>query len=154
MKIIKTDTYNEIDINKLIEKMMSEITLPDNVHINIKLDNNIPTIIINESLIYFVIEELIDNAVNAIGEENTGQIKIEVKTEQSDIICTISDNGCGISEEDLEKIFEENFTTAIVEGHGKGLYLCNRIISTYKGKIIPHSIKGQGSEFSVYLPIK
>jgi nitrogen-specific signal transduction histidine kinase len=64
----------------------------------------------------------------------------------------VRDEGCGIEEEDLSKIFDP-FYTRKAGGIGLGLALCHRIVEEHRGKIEVKSTPGKGTLFSVCLPI-
>jgi PAS domain S-box-containing protein len=64
---------------------------------------------------------------------------------------TFSDQGCGISEDDLKKIFDPYFTTKLT-GNGLGLASVNSIIAKHGGNICAGSIVGSGTTFTIYLP--
>jgi signal transduction histidine kinase len=66
----------------------------------------------------------------------------------------VSDNGCGIPSNNIEKIFDPFFTTKpIGKGTGLGLYMSYGIIVKHGGRIEVHSEIGNGSTFTLYLPI-
>lgn len=67
------------------------------------------------------------------------------------VVATIRDRGCGISPENLEKIFEPYFTTKTT-GSGIGLATCRTIVQRYGGTITVESNVNAGTEFCVYLP--
>jgi signal transduction histidine kinase len=68
-------------------------------------------------------------------------------------IIQISDNGRGIPEEDLEKIFVPFYTTKNTkESWGVGLSHCCRIVSAHRGKILVESEVGKGTTFKIMLP--
>jgi PAS domain S-box-containing protein len=76
-------------------------------------------------------------------------------TRGTQVVVTIRDSGCGISEEDIPKIFEPFFSTKNVdEGTGIGLSLTYWIIQDHGGRISVESIVGKGSIFTTYLPVK
>jgi signal transduction histidine kinase len=71
------------------------------------------------------------------------------------IIISVSDNGTGIPEKVKEKIFQPFFTTKPSgQGMGLGLSLSYDIVKAHGGEIKVESIEGEGSEFSVFLPVK
>ena len=71
------------------------------------------------------------------------------------IVVSISDDGKGIKEKDLEKIFDPGFTTkGVGVGTGLGLPISYNIVKNHKGEIKVKSEKGKGSEFTIILPIK
>jgi signal transduction histidine kinase len=65
----------------------------------------------------------------------------------------VSDNGFGISPEDLRKIFLPFFTAKKKRGLGLGLPICDRIIKNHGGRIKVESQPGQGTTFEIYLPV-
>jgi two-component system sensor histidine kinase HydH len=64
----------------------------------------------------------------------------------------VSDEGQGISQEDLNRIFDPFFTTK-AKGTGLGLALCKKIVEEHKGKITVQSVVGQGTSVSINIPI-
>jgi PAS domain S-box-containing protein len=101
-----------------------------------------------------VILNLLQNAGEAVGGE-AGEIVIT--TDHDDDVATINfqDNGSGIASENIKNIFDPFFTTkSTVKGTGLGLSTSYGIIMTHQGKIETKSLPGQGSEFTVTLPIK
>ena len=65
----------------------------------------------------------------------------------------ISDNGPGISKDNLSRIFEPFFTTRF-DGTGLGLPLVHRVIEEHGGHIIPDTLVGKGTTFIINLPIE
>ena len=102
---------------------------------------------------------LINNAIDALLEQNPSHptIKITTKTlDSSRIIIQFVDNGPGISEENLSKIFESFFTTKPVNaGTGLGLAISRQIIEQkHHGSLQCQSQLGEGTEFKIILPIQ
>jgi signal transduction histidine kinase len=65
----------------------------------------------------------------------------------------ITDTGHGISREIQEKIFMPFFTTKGEKGTGLGLAVCSKIIAQHKGEIRIESTEGEGTVFTIYLPV-
>lgn len=103
-----------------------------------------------------VFNNLVKNAIQAIPEtrEGTVNIKIDLNTSQTPTMVQISvqDNGCGISEEQLEKIFVPNFTTKS-SGTGLGLSISKAIVEMAKGNIWFETTENKGTTFFVELPL-
>ena len=91
------------------------------------------------------------NAVEAV-EESKGQIRIEVKSTPHDISVLISDNGSGIDAESLPKLFQPYFTGK-KNGMGLGLAATHSIIKSHKGDVQVKSTVGEGTQFSITLPM-
>lgn len=94
---------------------------------------------------------LVKNAVQAIGTQAEGKIKVSLKSTETTFFIAIKDNGKGIKEEDKKRIFLPNFTTKS-GGSGVGLSLTYNIIQTCGGNITFQSTEGIGTEFVIELP--
>ncbi len=93
------------------------------------------------------------NAVDSL-KGKKGTIVIEFASDDRDVRVTISDNGCGIDPDNLSKIFEPFFTTKPVgEGTGLGLWVSYGIVKSFRGDITVRSKEGEGTSFSVILPL-
>jgi len=92
------------------------------------------------------------NARQAIKHDH-GQIKIATKLEDKKVIISIEDNGVGIPEENLKKIFDPGFTTkGVGVGTGLGLSICYQIMEDHLGEIKVESKLGKGSKFMIIFP--
>ncbi|HEV8427355.1 MAG TPA: response regulator [Pyrinomonadaceae bacterium] len=95
---------------------------------------------------------LLVNAAQAI--EGDGEVRIVTRVEGDFVVVTIADTGCGIPADVLNKIFDPFFTTkAVGEGTGLGLSISYGIIEKHKGNIVAESVVGQGSKFTISIPI-
>ena len=82
-----------------------------------------------------------------------GEIRVRTWAQPDTIHIEISDNGCGIPSEHLDKIFDPGFTTKGVQvGTGLGLAICYQIVRAHKGTIEVSSRPGEGATFTVKLP--
>jgi two-component system NtrC family sensor kinase len=96
---------------------------------------------------------LLVNAAEA--SDGCGTIAIVTRLVDHQVAVTISDTGCGISEENLAYIFDPFFTTKPVgDGTGMGLHLAYQIVHQQGGRITVASTPGQGSVFTVFLPVE
>jgi signal transduction histidine kinase len=143
----------EADINnflgELIEFVRYEI---ENAHVEIELslDNDLPLLDFDARLMKQALLNLIQNATAAMKEGGT----LTLRTERHDNEAAISvcDTGTGISQNNMSKIFEPYFTTK-EQGSGLGLTLVFKIVREHKGEISVKSKEGQGSCFTITLPI-
>jgi signal transduction histidine kinase len=95
---------------------------------------------------------LIINAKQAI--EGKGWIKIMTAVKDDTVLIEISDSGAGIPQESLDRIFDPGFTTKGVKvGTGLGLSICYRIIESHMGEIKVRSNVGEGTTFTISLPM-
>ncbi|MDT9002080.1 ATP-binding protein [Paucibacter sp. APW11] len=96
---------------------------------------------------------LIHNALQAM--QYKGVLRIAIARQGDEARVSIADSGCGIAPELMPRIFEPFFTTKPVgEGSGLGLDIVSKIVAKHQGRIEVQSEPGQGSTFSVFLPIK
>ena len=100
---------------------------------------------------------LLINAVEAVNANGEIGVKIYASTgdggDEEEAIIEVSDNGRGISEEDLARIFNPFFTTSN-KGTGLGLPAVRRIVRAHGGRVEARSVIGQGSTFLIHLPIE
>ena len=120
----------------------------------IKIFNNLsdePKLKVDYDKIMRVFINLIRNAIDAMPSEGTLEIKSAISNDNVEI--AFKDNGTGIAEEILPKIFSPLFTTK-AQGMGFGLAICKRYIEAHQGKITVTSTEGEGATFMVTLPIE
>jgi signal transduction histidine kinase len=111
---------------------------------------DLPTIPANGGELNQVWTNLIDNAVDAMGDG--GELRIEVEGDDSDVDVRIIDNGPGIPDDIQHRIFEPFFTTkGVGEGTGLGLDIALRIVKTHQGQIDVQSTPGR-TQVCVRLP--
>jgi signal transduction histidine kinase len=126
----------------------------------IQLDVSLPatTITGNEDLLSQVWINLLHNAIKFTPEEGTIGVTLACHQDKDEAVCTITDNGVGISPEDQVRIFERFFKankarTRSQGGNGLGLSLVQKIVNMHGGQVTAKSELGQGSEFVVILPL-
>ncbi|MEI7735961.1 MAG: HAMP domain-containing sensor histidine kinase [Ferruginibacter sp.] len=95
---------------------------------------------------------LIQNAIQAVPENEIAQISIEEELQQHIILVKVTDNGQGIPEDMRSKIFTPNFTTK-TSGTGLGLAMCKGIVEQAHGRIWFETTAGKGTTFFVELPL-
>lgn len=90
---------------------------------------------------------------------NGGVLKITAEQNRDSVIIKVSDSGCGIAKEELDKIFEPFFTTKTssenqpeITGSGLGLAFCKKVIDSHNGTITVESGPAKGSTFKIVLP--
>lgn len=98
-----------------------------------------------------VIITLIRNAVEAI--ETSGVIEVRVEKDGDDGVVVVKDSGVGMSPADLNRLFTPFFTTKVTAGSGLALATGRKVIDGHGGKIVVESRVGQGTSFSIRLPL-
>jgi len=118
------------------------------------LDKELPAIYADEQLIQEVLMNLLLNAMDAVTDN--GEIKIDTGIQtQNQVYIIIGDGGTGISDEELEKIFDPFYTTKKPgEGTGLGLSVSLGIVETHGGSIQVKSKLDKGTTFKIILPVK
>ncbi len=111
-------------------------------------------IVTDRNKIIQVMLNLLRNAAHAIDNADDGRINISIDKEGDQLSIEISDNGHGIEEGKLNRIWEPFFTTKGEKGTGIGLDICRSIVSNLGGKISVKSKIGEGSLFYINLPLK
>ncbi len=122
-----------------------QMRMPKKVSLSMINDKNIPIQAnINSSLIEWVMENTIKNAIDALGGEGT--IKVRIYDVAENVVIDIIDNGKGIAKNNFKKVFKPGFSTK-TRGWGLGLSLCKRIIEeNHDGKMyVAQSEIGKGT---------
>ncbi|MEO9309725.1 MAG: HAMP domain-containing sensor histidine kinase [Nitrososphaera sp.] len=139
-------------LSMALQDAIERIDVPPNIAIHPPLNDC--TVFCDPEKIEIVFVNLLVNAIQAM-EGKGGIIKITITEDDKENLATIaiSDNGVGIPQELLEKIFEPLFTTKQV-GTGLGLSSCKSIVEQHGGSITASSTPGKGSTFTIKIPIK
>jgi len=147
---VKAPNLNPVQVNTLVEESLSRSFVPDNTHVVINLERDLPPLISDADQIVQVFINLISNAIQAMSEGGT----LEITTEAANgfIVVHFRDQGCGIPEENMQRLFEPLFTTK-AKGIGLGLALIKTLVEGHKGTIEVESEVGKGTTFSVRLPV-
>lgn len=157
---IDSDTWainsETTDIGELIKKSIDEFSsLNKNYKIKYEIASNYPLIKTDPRLLRQVIDNLLSNAIKySLKNKN---ISVELLNNEKEIIISIIDNGVGISNEELPKIFNRFFRSdneeiKDISGTGLGLAICKSITESLSGKIEVESTIGKGSKFTLILP--
>ncbi|MHA2027782.1 MAG: two-component system sensor histidine kinase NtrB [Candidatus Kariarchaeaceae archaeon] len=159
------------DLNDLIIGAFNPLraALPNTISVNFDIGQNIPHARMDQAMIKQVVVNLIENAIDAIGD-NRGNISISSGKIQIDkyfisdsnfeynlrpgefVYFEISDTGIGIEVEEFESIFDPFFTTKFI-GRGLGLAVVSGILRAHNAAIQVKSEKGKGSWFKILLPV-
>jgi signal transduction histidine kinase len=138
------------DMNELIAETIEDIALATPNHNITFYPGSLMLTIADRDKIGQVMSNLLSNAIKYSPEGK--DIKVFLKESDDMIEVSVCDEGIGIKEMDLEKLFDryhriENVHTKHISGFGLGLYLSAEIIQRHKGKVWVESIEGKGSTF-------
>lgn len=156
-KVVETENVNLLNLINGFENKLK--ALCESQGVNFKIDQSIPEntfISVDPEQIYQVIFNLIQNAAHALNSENVPDKSIifKVLISENFVEMTVTDNGPGISKENIKKIFEPFFSTKKVgEGTGLGLALCYGIIRQHQGSIDVISEPNIETSFKIRLPL-
>ncbi|MCP4566746.1 MAG: hypothetical protein GY841_04095 [FCB group bacterium] len=152
----KTDfDLQEHDIHDIIDCVLDDLLGPEIEVSNVKLDRDydrsLPRIGTDANQLQQVILNIVNNARDAIGD-TPGTIKIITFRRGNKILISIRDTGCGMTPEQLDKVFMPFYTTKEVgKGTGLGLSVSYGIIRGLGGEIEVGSAKGEGTTFTLIL---
>ena len=138
---------NKCDVIRIIDKAVNTYSA-NNREFKIKYKDQKVNVDCKTELLESLFGNLIKNAVEATVDGDL--IEIEIKRKGKRVAVSIADNGCGISEKDLERIGELFYTTK-KGGSGVGIFMCKRIVEQNGGKFkIAHN-KPKGTKVTVEL---
>jgi PAS domain S-box-containing protein len=140
----------KVNVEKAIEEALLIVSIPSNLHVNISVEKNYPTLTADFSMLKRALINLIQNAVQAM--PNGGLLKITANYKENQACISIEDTGEGIPEEVKDKLFTPLFTTKS-KGQGFGLAVVKRLIEAQDGKITFESQHGKGTTFTIILPL-
>jgi len=154
---VKAPDLREVQINALVEGALSRTPVPEKVAVVTELGEGLPPLMADPDQVEQVFINMISNAVQAMPDG--GRLEIATRTEDGFIVTEFKDNGCGIPEENLGKLFEPLFTTK-AKGIGMGLAVSKKLIEAHGGSIEVESPSaplrtgevGVGTTFRVRLP--
>lgn len=147
----------EVELIGLVKEIVEEyVTIVTSHSLSINCDAEL-LIMADQDKLGQVVGNLINNAVKY--SPTGSKILIECFAEGKNAVFKIKDEGMGIAENDLSRLFErfyrvENSRTATVAGFGIGLYLSSEIVVRHGGRIWAESKIGEGSEFYFSVPLK
>lgn len=156
-----TDAFNfeQIDLSEFIKEIFEQtkiLAAKKGINVTNKMPDN--RIIISADRLHLrrLFFNIIDNAIKFTSQN--GSINITTRSNNNTVKVTISDTGCGIKKEDIPKIFQRFFRADQTEstgqqGAGLGLNIALSIAKIHNGRIYMESEWGNGSSFTVELPI-
>jgi signal transduction histidine kinase len=125
----------------------------DRIDYVLELNPFVPVVEIDPEQMKQVIVNLINNAIEAMGEEGIITVKSEYLEDKDSVRFSVGDSGPGIPEENIKKLFTPFFTTKqIGQGTGLGLAICYGIIKMHRGDIKVETELGKGTSFVITFP--
>ena len=134
------------DISELIQKAIEAVSIPTGI--KVVYDPEFHALSVDPVKMFLVLENLIENAVEAMG--SVGVLGVSIETDDERLTIFISDSGKGIRDEDKDKVFTPFFTRK-TDGLGLGLVYCKDVIQAHDGTITFESDR-KGTTFQISLP--
>ncbi len=151
------EARQQADCSEILERVLGLVAYrirKDHISITKHYARHLPKAWMKMNSIQQVFLNLINNAMDAVKENEKKEIDVDVRREGEFVQITITDTGFGIPAANLKKIFDPFFTTKSTgEGTGLGLSIVHGIIEEHGGEITCDSRIGQGTKFTVFLPI-
>ena len=164
--ILKFGRKNESEVQKVsldqfipeITKLVQKKAQVQGITVQQQIADHTPAVACDPTQLQQVLLNLCNNAIDAIyvryGSAG-GNLGVEAgPTENNMVLIKVTDDGCGVDDDNLKKIFSPFFTTKPVgQGTGLGLSICFGIVTAMGGKMEVDSKPGEGTTFSVQLPM-
>jgi signal transduction histidine kinase len=151
--------FKEISVNQILSKILSEKKEEyRDLNIDCQMKHKDEKIYGDSTGIYFVFQNILENAYEAMKNQNNKQLWISVEKFNKQLIISFRDNGPGMKKEVSEQIFDPHYSTKGVSsvGHnrGLGLFTAKQTINGHLGQIEIKTKVHEGSEFIISLPLK
>ena len=142
----------DADLNELVAKALAG--WEDVAGINLKKElAPLPRAVFDPEQMLKVATNLIFNAREAVPKAS-GQVQIQTSQNNGWVVLSVADNGCGMSQEFLNRSLFRPFQTTKKNGLGIGMFQSKMIVEAHKGKIEVESEAGKGTTFRIFLPVK
>lgn len=145
----KTEVF---DLNALLSSLVYLHDVQERVSVNLETGDTPILIKADKTQINRLFTNLLQNAIEAIPEEKTGNVSVVKTANANSVTISVKDTGAGMSKSARANIFTPNFTTK-TSGTGLGLAICKGIVEQARGNIWFDTTEGQGTTFFVELPL-
>lgn len=141
-----------IDLAPIIQSVIAVFKVNEKIRFKNQIDTKGKQVFIDKNQIIRVLNNIYKNAVQALSQQESPVITSICEVESDYLRIDISDNGIGIPQNEITRIFEPRFTTKS-SGMGLGLALVKKMLENANAKIQVKSEEGKGSTFSIQIPI-
>lgn len=144
------------DIVQEVAAFLDGQAVKKNIKLHVDVQNGIPLVFINKNRIRQMLINIVDNAIKYT--QVGGNVNVKVLIEEKHVLISVIDNGIGIPESSLSRLFERFYRvdkgrSRSQGGTGLGLSIVKHIVDLYNGTIDIKSEVGKGTEFTVRLPL-
>ncbi|MBQ9809888.1 MAG: ATP-binding protein, partial [Spirochaetales bacterium] len=144
------------NVNDVVQKTLEVVSAElqeKGIKLSTHLATSLPKVFADSSLLEQSILNLVKNAMQAMpSDRKDPAITISSYMENDMVKLSVQDNGCGMTEDQMSKIFEPYYTTKS-SGTGLGLTVLFKIMKQHGGDVVVHSTYGEGSEFILQIPV-
>jgi signal transduction histidine kinase len=149
------ESFNLPALFDKVKSVINPIIKNKNLLLEFDIDSAVSTITGDRRRVEQILLNLLSNAVKF---SEHGSIRIKCYIQENKVLISVADTGIGIKKENIDNLFKafwqaENGLTRQYEGTGLGLSICKKLVEMMDGIILVESVWGQGSTFSVTLPI-
>jgi two-component system NtrC family sensor kinase len=143
-------------VNRILEqtlRLISQQTLFQNIEVQSQFCDELPDVLVDSDQLQQVFFNILINAGQAMEQGGNLHLVTLLDREKEAVVIKIADDGVGIDKENLDKIFDPFFSTKNNKGFGLGLSISYGIIENHDGQISVQSQIGEGTQFTISLPI-
>ncbi len=144
-------TRSSIELNELIREVLV-LYESMNTGAEIKLSSKLPKIFADSALLRQVIHNLVQNALDAMAGTPSPRLLVETSPHRDSVKLVVEDNGTGIRDDMMARIFEPYVTTK-PKGTGLGLAIVKKIVDEHGGSVVIANAKSHGARVEIVLPI-
>jgi PAS domain S-box-containing protein len=141
----------EVPVTALVADVLDRHPPPPGVQVATEVPADLPPAFVDPAQIGLVQGNLVRNAYQAMPEGGT--LTISGRTADGHVELSVADDGCGISSENMRRLFEPLYTTK-ARGIGLGLAICKNLVEANGGRIRVQSREGDGSTFTITMPTR
>jgi two-component system, NtrC family, nitrogen regulation sensor histidine kinase NtrY len=149
-----TGPASDIDVRELLERML-ESDVPQHIRVALRSPAQLPLIRAHYDALQRAFRNLVRNAVEAMEQTpapaSGHELGVTIAATHDELHIAIADTGCGIATENVDRLFEPDFTLK-AGGTGLGLAVVRQAIAAHGGTVAARSRAGGGAEFTVTLP--
>jgi C4-dicarboxylate-specific signal transduction histidine kinase len=146
----KSPQRRDVDVHTLITEQLSRVTVPSNLHVEIAVEEKLPSVHVDPDQIGQIMVNLLTNATQAM-DNQPGVLSIKARDGDGRVHIDVRDTGPGVPPELVEKIFEPLYTTK-ARGIGLGLSVSRSLATANRGTLSVMNHPGGGAVFTLVLP--
>ncbi len=149
---IRPENFEELALDECLAEILAELTIPEDIEIQQKLDSQ-AMVLIDRGLLQRAVINVVENACQAMEDsEGVKRLTIVSELEEDRCLLLIKDTGSGIKPDSLEQVFEPMYSTKTY-GVGLGMTIVLQIMKQLNGGVEIKSEEGQGTELCLWLPL-